>query len=308
MNNRGYVTVFLTLILLAMLGVAATVIKICEFENARTKTSTALSSAMSGELANYDRFIFDRYHILLMDKNADDAGEGQLEQSIQDSLQTDLGDEYTVNSVELSGVTGILDDDCKEFKRQINQNFNYQVAEKLVDKIIEKTKGEDEPIDQDTLDDIDSDIDEKQKLIKDDDSDSDDSEKNNDSNNSKNKVDLKKTDDESDGGKNKDDKSDDSKKTDKKETTNDPRKTLKTYTDAGIASLILPENVTLSGNVVDLIMYKSMTKLSTDNVSAIFIAFKNFENKIKNADFKWEDNPPSCKFIGNEIDYDYKEN
>lgn len=251
MNNRGYVTVFLTLILLAMLGVAATVIKICEFENARTKTSTALSSAMSGELANYDRFIFDRYHILLMDKNAGDAGEGQLEQSIQDSLQTDLGDEYTVNSVELSGVTGILDDDCKEFKRQINQNFNYQVAEKLVDKIIEKTKGEDEPIDQDTLDDIDSDIDEKQKLIKDDDSDSDDSEKNNDSNNSKNKVDLKKTDDESDSGKNKDDKSDDSKKTDKKETTKDPRKTLKTYTDAGIASLILPENVTLSGNVVD---------------------------------------------------------
>ena len=63
-----------------------------------------------------------------------------------------------------------------------------------------------------------------------------------------------------------------------------------------------------SGNVVDLIMYKSMAKLSTDNVSAIFIAFKNFENKIKNADFKWEDNPPSCKFIGNEIDYDYKEN
>ena len=63
-----------------------------------------------------------------------------------------------------------------------------------------------------------------------------------------------------------------------------------------------------SGNVVDLIMYKSMAKLSTDNVSAIFIAFKNFENKIKNADFKWEDNPSSCKFIGNEIDYDYKEN
>ena len=51
-----------------------------------------------------------------------------------------------------------------------------------------------------------------------------------------------------------------------------------------------------------------MAKLSTDNVSAIFIAFKNFENKIKNADFKWEDNPPFCKFIGNEIDYDYKEN
>ena len=34
----------------------------------------------------------------------------------------------------------------------------------------------------------------------------------------------------------------------------------------------------LSGNVVDSIIYKSMAKLSTDNVSAIFIAFQNFEN------------------------------
>jgi hypothetical protein len=63
-----------------------------------------------------------------------------------------------------------------------------------------------------------------------------------------------------------------------------------------------------SGNVVDLIIYKSMAKLSTDNVSVIFVAFKNFENKIKNADFEWGDNSPSYKFIGNEIDYDYKEN
>ena len=63
-----------------------------------------------------------------------------------------------------------------------------------------------------------------------------------------------------------------------------------------------------SENVVDLIMYKSMAKLSTDNVWAIFIAFKNFENTIKNANFKCGDNPLSYKLIGNEIDYDYKEN
>ena len=65
---------------------------------------------------------------------------------------------------------------------------------------------------------------------------------------------------------------------------------------------------TFSGNVVDSIIYKSMAKLSTDNVSAIFIAFHNFENIIKNIDFEYKDNSTQCNYIGNEIDYDNKEN
>ena len=62
-----------------------------------------------------------------------------------------------------------------------------------------------------------------------------------------------------------------------------------------------------SGNIVDSVIKKSMSKLSTDNVSAIFIAFKNFENKMKDEEFQYREEP-QCKFIGNEIDFDYKEN
>jgi len=62
-----------------------------------------------------------------------------------------------------------------------------------------------------------------------------------------------------------------------------------------------------SGNIVDSVIKKSMAKLSTDNVSAIFIAFKNFENKMKDDEFQYKEEP-QCKFIGNEIDFDYKEN
>ena len=68
------------------------------------------------------------------------------------------------------------------------------------------------------------------------------------------------------------------------------------------------ENIhSYSGNIVDSVIKKAMVKLSTDNVSAIFIVFKNFENKMKEEDFLYEEDP-QCKFIGNEIDYDYKEN
>ena len=61
----------------------------------------------------------------------------------------------------------------------------------------------------------------------------------------------------------------------------------------------------LSGNIVDSVIKKSMAKISTDNVSAIFIGFKNFENKMKDDEFKYE-GEIDCQFIGNEIDYECK--
>ena len=68
------------------------------------------------------------------------------------------------------------------------------------------------------------------------------------------------------------------------------------------------ENIhSYSGNIVDSVIKKAMVKLSTDNVSAIFIVFKNFENKMKEEDFLYEEDP-QCKYLVNEIDYHYKEN
>ena len=61
-----------------------------------------------------------------------------------------------------------------------------------------------------------------------------------------------------------------------------------------------------SGNIVDLVIKKSMAKLSTDNVSTIFIGFKNFENKMKDENFEYGEDPP-CNYIENEIDYDFND-
>ena len=55
------------------------------------------------------------------------------------------------------------------------------------------------------------------------------------------------------------------------------------------------------GNITDAVIKQSMKKMSGDNVTAIFIVFKNFEEKMKEKDFEYKDNP-ECKFIGDEID------
>ena len=44
----------------------------------------------------------------------------------------------------------------------------------------------------------------------------------------------------------------------------------------------------LCAKIVDAIIKYSMEKDSSDNVSVIFIAFKNFENKMKDPDFEYK--------------------
>ena len=46
----------------------------------------------------------------------------------------------------------------------------------------------------------------------------------------------------------------------------------------------------LCGKITDGIIKYSMQKQSIDNVSVIFIAFKNFENKMKDPDFEYVEN------------------
>ena len=56
-----------------------------------------------------------------------------------------------------------------------------------------------------------------------------------------------------------------------------------------------------SGNLTDAVMKQSMKKMSADNVTAIFIAFNNFKEKMKDKEFEFS-NSPECKFIEDEID------
>ena len=58
---------------------------------------------------------------------------------------------------------------------------------------------------------------------------------------------------------------------------------------------------TYSGNITDAVIKQSMKKMSADNVTAIFIAFKNFEEKMKDKEFEYSNNP-QCKFIEDELD------
>ena len=55
------------------------------------------------------------------------------------------------------------------------------------------------------------------------------------------------------------------------------------------------------GKITDAIIKYSMEKDSVDNVSVIFIAFKNFENKMKDPNFEFK-NVTKCKLAQENYD------
>ena len=58
----------------------------------------------------------------------------------------------------------------------------------------------------------------------------------------------------------------------------------------------------LSADITDCVIKYSMKKLTEDNVTVIFFAFQNFQEKMKDEEFEYIYNGNTCKYIGGEID------
>ena len=57
-----------------------------------------------------------------------------------------------------------------------------------------------------------------------------------------------------------------------------------------------------SGDIADSVIKYSMKKLTVDNVTVIFIAFQNFEEKMKDVIYEYNYEGTLSKYIGGEID------
>lgn len=151
MKDRGYITVFLTLMLSGIVMLFVALYTLADMRNAKGRAAAALRSAMSGVRAEYDRYIFDHYHVLLLDSNMDGEGTGKLEELIRERMQANLGDDYNVKDVVLYGTTGLMDDRLAEFTEQMKDASLYMAADHGVDYLKEKVNGGESPISSDSF-------------------------------------------------------------------------------------------------------------------------------------------------------------
>jgi len=57
------------------------------------------------------------------------------------------------------------------------------------------------------------------------------------------------------------------------------------------------------GKITDAIIKYSMEKDSVDNVSVVFVAFKNFENKMKDPNFVYQKNTNCIEIKKDKLDF-----
>ena len=155
LDNRGKITVFLTLITICLLSLGLTAIRVVELEGARVKSVICAKRAISEIKAGFNPYIFEKYHILLFDKGVYGEGDAGLEQQLQEYFDRALGEKYTDTEVAISGLLMPGDNDCEPFKQQIADYMLYGAIEGGAEKVLDLTDGKDGSLSENILNDMD---------------------------------------------------------------------------------------------------------------------------------------------------------
>lgn len=143
MDNKGKITVFLSLMVNVFLVLGLTALQVISVHGAKAKATMCTRTALSDIQAGYNRYIFDNYHILLFDKNGGGYGEGYIEEQIIDNLTENLGDAFEIDDVQVTKYTMLTDDNCQPFKMQIADYIKYAAIESGFEYILDATDGKD---------------------------------------------------------------------------------------------------------------------------------------------------------------------
>jgi hypothetical protein len=139
MDNKGQITVFLCLLMTSMLLIGLTALELVRIHIGRAKVAEAARGAASDVEAAYCAELFEKYHLLAIDKNFGGQGEGKIEQLAQDYLEytltNDQEDSMEVSDVAVTDYCGLLDDDCENMKKQVEEYMKISLAADEIEKL-----------------------------------------------------------------------------------------------------------------------------------------------------------------------------
>ncbi len=163
MNNRGQITVFLSLIMSALLLLGMFAVRICKFYNDKARACIAVNSAVSDIKSTYNGYIFEHYHILLFDKTDYGRGEAAVEEFFGENVKNNLDKGQNLVYVAITDFDLITDNKCEALKTQIEDYAAYAALDYGADAIFAKTGGKEAVMDEKVIEDMDTDIDSDNK-------------------------------------------------------------------------------------------------------------------------------------------------
>ena len=142
MNNKGQITVFISLVLCILLLFTFTAFEGIRIYTGKVKAASCVHSVHTGIMADYDRELFDRYGLLFIDTTYGTDSDAYLEEKISDYLETSLNGEtkntiysYNIEDILTTDKVGILDDDMQQLKNQIVEYEKHAGLMDLIDRL-----------------------------------------------------------------------------------------------------------------------------------------------------------------------------
>lgn len=130
-NEKGQITVFLSLLFLIMLGVA-----LCVLEGIRSYMSVPLAEDAvigAGEdiLANYDRPLFERYHVFFLDPREKPYLKTDAEACLKNSVKENPLFGFAFRDIQVTGEEAATDKNGIYLQHQIREWMKYREAEEV---------------------------------------------------------------------------------------------------------------------------------------------------------------------------------
>ena len=245
MNNKGQITIFLSLIMSVLIFLGFFAVKICKYYNARSRAAQVVNSAISDVKSEFNSYIYEHYHILLFDKTDYGKGEAAVEEFLYENIKNNLSDDQKEIFVAITDFDLISDNNYEALKSQINDYSAYAALENSADTILSKTNGKEAALDKNLEANMDADI-------------------NDTSSDSDNEV---KSDNNHLGDDN-----------------DDPRDFTKTMGKKGILLFVVPNDMEISNEIIDLSECPTMGRINLAgfyNMNDKFDSYSRLKSDLK---------------------------
>ena len=220
-------------------------VKICKYYNARSRAAQVVNSAISDVKSEFNSYIYEHYHILLFDKTDYGKGEAAVEEFLYENIKNNLSDDQKEIFVAITDFDLISDNNYEALKSQINDYSAYAALENSADTILSKTNGKEAALDKNLEANMDADI-------------------NDTSSDSDNEV---KSDNNHLGDDN-----------------DDPRDFTKTMGKKGILLFVVPNDMEISNEIIDLSECPTMGRINLAgfyNMNDKFDSYSRLKSDLK---------------------------
>ena len=241
MNNKGQITVFISLIMCAVVMLGLFALKICRFYNAKAKSAQVVNTAISDVKSGFNSYIYEHYHILLFDKTDYGKGEAAVEKYLGDSIKDNLDNDQSLIYIAITDFDLLMDNDCEALKQQINDYTVYAAISYGANEILSKTGGKEAVVEETVFNNMDTETNNGSLEDKPDEE---------SSNKRKEKSSEEKKDDSAIEDENKNEKT--NRKLSLSGSDDDPRDFAKTLGKKGILFFVAPDDLEVSTDNINL--------------------------------------------------------